>query len=127
VGRVDHDQFSCLLSVFWNRVLILFEWRLLVKNISLNFSRSVRVDPPPGQETFGKRVLVPACASVCLPLFWQVHLKDDQPEIFLLTGFVRESFCGDARPLQFHAACQCLGKRRHLGSQTFAQRLDSGQ
>lgn len=61
------------------------------------------------------------------PLFRQVHLKGDQPEIFLLAGFVRESFYGDPRPMQFHAACQCLGKRRQLGSQTFVQRLDSGR
>jgi hypothetical protein len=69
-------------------------------------------------------VLVPV---IVFPLFRQVHLKDDQPEISLLTEFVRESFCGGPRPMQFHAACQCLGKRRHLGSQTFAQRLDGGR
>jgi hypothetical protein len=65
--------------------------------------------------------------ATLFPLFRQVHLKDGQPEIFLLTEFVRESLCGDPRPMQFHAACQCLGKRRQLGSQTFAQRLDGGR
>ena len=40
-----------------------------------------------------------------------------------LTEFVSQSFCGDTRPMRLHAACQCLGTRRHLGSQTFTQRL----
>jgi len=39
-------------------------------------------------------------------------------------------FRGDARPmhaaLAAHAACHFLRARRHLGAQTFAQRLDQG-
>jgi hypothetical protein len=45
------------------------------------------------------------------------------PVVNPLTEFVDESFCSDARPMQFHSACQFLGTSRHLGLQRFAQRL----
>ena len=40
-----------------------------------------------------------------------------------LAEFVRESFCGDVRTVQFHAACPSLGTRRYLGLPNFAQCL----
>lgn len=41
-----------------------------------------------------------------------------------LTKFGRQAFWGEARPVQFHAACQFPGTRRHLGLQTGAQHPD---